>query len=116
MKKIGVLLVFAFCAAVFGAALAHEQSRHKGRPTEGEVASVSEKGFVLETTKGKVPITVSDTTEFERGDEKVTKKDVHQGDHLNVFGTVLPSGEVVAREVVVHPAGEEGHDEGHGDE
>ena len=31
---------------------AHQQSLHKGRPTEGEVVSVSKDGLVMQAAKG----------------------------------------------------------------
>lgn len=115
MKRVTVVGVFAIWPLLVTAALAHEQSMHKGRATEGEVAAVSDKGLSLKTAKGTVPVTVSEKTEFERGDDKVTKNDIHQGDHVSVFGTVLADGELVAREIVIHPAGGEGKPHEHHD-
>ena len=97
-----------------GLAAAHEKSLHKGHPTEGEVMSVSKDGLVVETTKGKVSVTLSDSTVFERGDDKVTRDVVHTGDHVSVFGTTLATGELVAREVMIGDShGHEGHTGGH---
>ena len=100
-----------------GLAVAHEQSLHKGRATEGEVASVSKDGLVMQTPKGKISVTLSDTTTVERGDEKVGQDAIHPGDHVTVFGTTLATGELVAREVLLGGAHvHEKHDGGHHDE
>ena len=94
-----------------GLSAAHEQSLHKGRPTEGDVASVSKDGLVVQTAKGKVSVTLLDSTTVERGDEKVARDTVHTGDHVSVFGTTLATGELVAREIVI--SGPDGHIGGH---
>lgn len=106
---VGGLVGLSLIASV---AAAHEQSLHKGRPTEGEVVSVSEERLVLKTSKGTVPVTLSETTHVERGTGEATRKDIRQGDHVSVFGTTLASGEIVAREIVIHPAGGAGEHHG----
>jgi len=100
-----------------GLSAAHEQSLHKGRPTAGEVVSVSKDGLVMQTAKGNVSVTLSDSTTVERGDEKVLRDAIHAGDHVSVFGTTLATGELVAREIVIGSShGHEGHTGGHHDE
>lgn len=114
MKRI--IISAALVSLVAGAStFAHEQSLHKGRATEGEVTAVSETGLTLKTVKGTVPVTVSEKTQFERGEERATRQDVHQGDSVSVFGTVLADGEVVAREIVIHRAGSAGKSHEHHD-
>ena len=100
-------IISGFLGVLFmaGLAAAHEQSLHKGHPTEGEVVSVSGERLKLKTSKGTVLVTVSETTRFERGAGEATRKDFHQGDHVSVFGTTLASGELVAREIIIHPEG-----------
>jgi len=97
---------------------AHQQSLHKGRPTEGEVVSVSKDGLVMQTPKGRVSVTLSDSTTVERGDEVVARDAIHTGDHVSVFGTTLATGEVVAREIlIIDSHGGSGHNtSGHHDE
>jgi hypothetical protein len=58
-----------------GAAAAHEQSLHRGHPTEGRVASVSEQGLVLKTEKGQIAVTVMDTTRIERSDKVISRSE-----------------------------------------
>ena len=97
-----------------GLAAAHDKSMHKGHPTEGEVISVSKNGLVVQTTKGKMSVTLSDSTVFERGDDKVARDVVHTGDHVSVLGTTLATGELVAREVMIGDShGHDGHTGGH---
>jgi len=100
-----------------GLSAAHEQSLHKGRPTAGEVVSVSKEGLVMQTAKGQVSVTLSDSTTVERGDEKVLRDAIHAGDHVSVFGTTLATGELVAREIVIGGAHDhDGDPGGHPDE
>ena len=87
-------------------AAAHEQSLHKGRATEGTVASVSANGLVLETTSGNQSVTFTDTTKVERGEKTLTKEEIRKGYHVAVFGTKLETGDLVAKEIIIH--GEEG--------
>jgi ribosomal protein S1 len=99
-----------------GLAAAHEQSLHKGRSMEGEVVSVSEDGIVMQTAKGHVSVTLSESTTVERGDEKLARDAVHTGDHVTVFGTTLATGELVASEVVIGGAHDhDRHTGGHRD-
>jgi hypothetical protein len=87
-----------------GSAYAHDASLHKGKPTVGKVASLSENGVNLKTARGTTPVTFQDKTKFERGDAQVSVKEIQTGDQLTVFGTKLPSGELVAREVLLPSA------------
>ena len=102
------IVVFLAC----GLAAAHEKSLHKGRAAEGEVVSASKDGFVMQTAKGKVRVTLSDSTTVERGDEKVLRDAIHAGDHVNVFGTTLATGELAAREIVIGGAHDHDGDPG----
>jgi hypothetical protein len=100
-----------------GLAAAHEQSLHKAQPTDGEVVSVSKDRLVVETAKGNVSVTLSDSTTVERGEEQVARDAIHTGDHVSVFGTTLATGELVAREIVMGSSHDhEGHNGGHPDE
>ena len=101
------IALLALSAAI---AVAREQRLHKGHATEGEVVSVSKDSLVMQTQKGTVSVTLSDATTVERGDGKVARDAIKKGARVSVFGTTLASGEVVAREVLIH-AGH--HQEGH---
>jgi hypothetical protein len=80
---------------------AHDARLHKGKPTKGEVVSLVEQDLKLKTTTGMITVTVSDKTKFERGDQTVTRDDLKPGQQVGVFGTKLPSGELVAREILL---------------
>lgn len=80
---------------------AHDASLHKGKPTTGEVVSVAEQDLKLKTATGTTTVTLRDETKFERGDQNVTKEELKPGQQIRVFGTKLPTGELVAREVLL---------------
>jgi ribosomal protein S1 len=80
---------------------AHDASLHKGKPTQGEVVSVEDNGLQLKTATGTTTVTFREETKFERGDKKATREELKPGDQVSVFGTKLPTGELVAREVVL---------------
>jgi hypothetical protein len=86
-------------------ASAHDPSKHKGKPVEGEVVSVADDRFEIKTATGTVPVTYSSKTKFEHGTATVDKTHVTVGERVSVFGTKLPSGELVAREVIIGTAG-----------
>jgi len=80
---------------------AHDASLHKGKPTVGKVTSLAENGVSLETAHGTTAVTFQDKTKFERGDAQASAQEIQTGDQLTIFGTKLPSGELVAREVLL---------------
>jgi hypothetical protein len=82
-------------------ALAHDPSQHKGKPVAGEVVSVSKERFDMKTSKGTVPVTFSSKTKFEHGTATVDSSHVKTGEKVQVFGTRLPSGVLVAKEVLI---------------
>lgn len=48
-----------------------------------------------------MPVTFSSKTKFEHGNATVDRTHVTKGAQISVFGTKLPTGEVVAREVLI---------------
>ena len=97
MKLLGV----AIMVLVPIVALGHETRLHRGKPTEGEVASVQGDHLSLKTAAGSVPVTLTDGTKVERESQQATRADLAPGTHVAVFGTKLPTGELVAREIVI---------------
>lgn len=95
-------------------AFAHDQSLHKGKATEGVILSVEPNLLVVKTDDGERKITLGETTEIEVGTSKGTPADLKAGAHVAVFGTKLPSGEMVAKEVAVHNGDEHNESEGRG--
>lgn len=100
MKRM-IALLFAASLTVPGAALAHDASKHKGKPIHGEVVSVTKDNIELKTTTGTVPVTFSSKTKFEHGNAVVDRTHVTKGAQVAVFGTKLPTGVMVAREVLI---------------
>ena len=80
---------------------AHEQSLHKGKPVEGEVAALAADRLTLKTPTATLTVVFDEKTHFERDDQPAAKTDLAKGEHLAVFGTRLATGELVAREVLI---------------
>src|SRR5215210_1649689 len=108
MNRLLLAAVAALVSVCGTAAYAHDASKHKGKPIEGEVVSVAEDRFQLKTATGTMPVTFSSKTKFEHGKAMVDKTHVTKGGRIAVFGTKLPSGEVVAREVLIGGAEAQG--------
>ena len=95
-------------------ASAHDISLHKGKATEGEIVSIATGKMELKTAAGPVTVTLNDKTKYEHGTQTVTKSHLKTGEKVAVFGTKLPTGELVAREVLINPAASDSHhDESH---
>src|SRR5581483_6815319 len=94
-------------------AYAHDVRLHKGKPTVGTVESLSDNGLTLKTAKGNTPVTFQEKTKFERGDAQASAQEIHPGDQVTVFGTKLPSGELVAREVLLPTTNAKGETHSH---
>lgn len=79
----------------------HDPRLHKGNAVTGEIASVSGDNFELKTTTGNIKVTFSSKTKFEHGKDTVDKSHLQKGDRVGVIGTKLPTGELVAKEVLL---------------
>jgi hypothetical protein len=90
-------------------ASAHDISLHKGKATEGEIVSINPGKMELKTAAGPLTVTLSDKTKYEHGSQTVTMSHLKTGTRVAVFGTKLPSGELVAREVLISPAASDSH-------
>ena len=100
MHRIAITIIAAV-ALTSCSAFAHDASKHKGKSVQGEVVSSAGDGFQLKTETGVIPVTFSSKTKFEHGNAAVDKTHVKTGERLTVFGTKLPSGVLVAREVLI---------------
>lgn len=100
-----LITIIAAAVLTSGSVFAHDASKHKGKPVKGEVVSMASDRFELKTDAGILPVTFSSKTKFEHGDATVDKTHVKTGERVIVFGTKLPSGELVAREVLIGTAG-----------
>ncbi|MBI3770130.1 MAG: hypothetical protein HY271_16780 [Deltaproteobacteria bacterium] len=94
-------LVLSILIVAFpGVAVAHEGSMHKEKAIEGEVASVTGDHLTVREKAGTVTsVTLTAQTKLERGDAAAVQGDLKPGAHVSVFGTKLPTGELVAREI-----------------
>ena len=83
---------------------AHDASLHKGKATVGEVVSVAAGKMELKTAAGPVSVTLNEKTKYEHGDKTVDISHLQKGQKVSVFGTKLPTGELVAREILIGAA------------
>lgn len=104
-------LAFTLWLAALGAlsAWGHDPAQHKGKPLEGQVMEAGEGQFVLKTSTGEKTVIVSAETQYETSEGKASAAAVKKGAHVTVFGTILASGEMVAKEVIVGKPNEGSH-------
>lgn len=108
---INVMYRFVAAAVLLAAAgWAHDPKLHKGPVTSGVVAAVSADSFDLKTKTATIKVTYTAKTKFEHGNAAVDKSHIKKGESVSVIGTKLPTGELVAKEVLLgvgdsHPAG-----------
>ncbi|MEZ5398773.1 MAG: DUF5666 domain-containing protein [Bryobacteraceae bacterium] len=113
-KLFGALILAGFVGAVV--LMAHDPSQHKGTPTKGEVVSIAGDRIQVKTDKGMKTVTLNGKTTFERGKAKASLSDFKKGDRVDIRGTTLASGEIVATEVLLDatvPMSGKTHDQGH---
>ena len=96
-------VTFAVTCLISPPAFAHDKSLHKGKAAEGEIVSVQPGRFVMKTASGEKTVTLGKKTTIEVGDTTGTREALKSGAHVAVFGTRLPGGEIVAKEVLVQP-------------
>jgi hypothetical protein len=100
MKKIcGFMGAFAMMAILSAALWAHDDKIHKA--TIGEAAAVAADGLDLKTKTGVVKVKYSSRTKFERDKKPVDRSNVRTGEALGVIGNKLPTGELMAIEVLL---------------
>lgn len=105
MNRILLTAVMAVGLLAPGTAMAHDPSKHKGKATSGEVVAVADDRFEMKTSTGTIVVSFSSKTMFEHGSQKVDKTHLSKGAKVSVIGTKLPSGELVAREVMLGMSG-----------
>lgn len=81
--------------------VAHDQRLHKGNALTGEIVSVSADGLQLKTKTDTVKVKFSSRTKFEHDKKPVDNSHVKAGDRAGVIGSKLPTGEVMANEVLL---------------
>jgi hypothetical protein len=101
-----LLLATILVAASSGAgAWAHDASLHHGKPTTGVVENVSGDHLTLATSDGEIPVILNESTHIERDGKDADREALEPGARARVFGTKLPSGELVAKELQVESSG-----------
>ena len=101
MTKFNILLLLLGAALFQQNLSAHDASKHKGKGTTGEISSMTSDALQLKTAAGVLKITLTADTRIEHGDAPSDRSHLKKGAKVTVFGTKLPGGEIVAREVVV---------------
>jgi hypothetical protein len=94
-------LAAALLATCTPPARGHDPRQHQGRPLNGTVESIGADHLTLSTARGMIGIVLSDETTVERGDAPIPRDAIRSGDRVTVFGPVLPSGEIAARDVII---------------
>lgn len=100
MRRLCVMIL-TLGMLTFTSLWAHDARLHQANATTGEVTSVGSDNFDLKTAKGSMKVTFSSKTTFEHGGAKVDKSHLAKGDHVGVIGTKLPTGELVAKEILL---------------
>ena len=91
---------------------AHDPSKHKGKAIEGEITAATGDQVELKTAAGVVHVSLTSKTKIEHGDQTVDRSHLKTGERVSVFGTKLPSGQLVAREIVIAAPGHSGGSHG----
>lgn len=92
------LLSVAFLAS---SASAHDERLHGKNALTGEIVSTTPDGLKLKTKTDTVTVKFSSKTKFEHAEKQVDKSQVRSGDRVGVIGPKLPTGEVMAHEVIL---------------
>lgn len=101
MNRLFGTTLFALVLLTPARTWAHDPKLHKGKVVTGEVASVAGDSFELKTATGNIKVAFSNKTKFEHGKETVDKSHLAKGDRVGVTGPKLPTGELVAKEVLL---------------
>jgi hypothetical protein len=98
-----VLLTSCFAAVTLLASLSlvHDERLHEGNALTGEIVAVAADGLQLKTKTDTVTVKFSSKTKFELDKKAVDKNQVRHGDRAGVIGNKLPTGEVMANEVLL---------------
>lgn len=94
-------LALAAAALLLGSTqlVAHDDKIHKA--TIGIVAAATADGLDLKTKDGVVKVKYSSKTTFELHEKPAEKSAVKIGDRVGVLGSKLPTGELMANEVIL---------------
>ena len=79
----------------------HDERLHGANAVTGQVVSANADGMELKTRTDTVRIKFSSKTKFENDKKAVDKSHVKVGDRAGVVGNKLPTGEWMAKEVIL---------------
>lgn len=100
MKKAQVSMIAATLMAgctLFG----HDERLRGANGFIGEVTAVDANGFRLKTKDGVVKVNYSSKTKFEADKKPAERTAIKAGTKVGVAGSKLPSGEVMANDVLI---------------
>lgn len=80
---------------------AHDERLHGANAVTGEIVTVTIDGLQLKTKTNTVKVKYSSKTKFELDKKTVDKSAVKKGDRAGVIGSKVPTGEVVANEIIL---------------
>lgn len=83
---------------------AHDARLHQANAVTGDVVAMGADSFDLKTAKGTVKVTLNAKTKFEDAGKAADRSRLGKGARIGVIGTKLPSGELVAKEVLLNVA------------
>jgi hypothetical protein len=82
-------------------ASAHDERLHGKNAMTGEIVQAGADGLQLKTKTDTVTVKFSSKTRFEHDKKEVDKTHVRKGDRAGVIGSKLPTGEVMANQVIL---------------
>jgi hypothetical protein len=85
----------------FTLANAHDERLHGKNALTGEIVSSTTDSFQLKTKTETVTVKYSSRTKFELNKKEVDKSQVRIGDRVGVIGPKLPTGELMASQVIL---------------
>ena len=97
MPAFATLALLVFSTMLWG----HDQRLHGANAVTGQVVSANADGMELKTRTDTLKVKFSSKTKFEHDKKAVDKSHVRTGDRAGVIGSKLPTGEVMANEVIL---------------
>ena len=87
--------------ATSAVASAHDERLHGANAVTGQIVSTTADSLQLKTKTDTVTVKFSSRTKFEHDKKEVDKTHVRKGDRAGVIGSKLPTGEVMANQVIL---------------
>lgn len=106
MKKNFFITLFFLVLIVTGSAYAHDAKLHRGKPLEGIATVVTASSITVKGESTETIVTLIPETKYEAGMEgaPAIKSDLKVGSTVMVYSTKLESGDLVAKEIILHSA------------